>query len=311
MSGASGGRLRAWALTLASLTVAACQYMPHAYVPSSPQISEARTVPVPGAILTFINEGSGPPLVFVHGNIADLRIWDGQRGPAFKNYTRVAYSRRYHYPNAWAGNGSDYTEANNVQDLVNVLRELHLSHASLVGHGTGAQLAVEVALAHPELVRSLVLVEPDMAAAAVTQPDFATLTAERAQLQGQMEAFLRLEEAEKAARLLFDWANVSTGAYDALPPPLRGEILDNASILGFFLSAPPPAMPCTQLARVTVPTLVVTGERTNPFFTAVGDSVAACIPKALRETIPMASHVVQRENADAFNATLVGFLTTH
>jgi pimeloyl-ACP methyl ester carboxylesterase len=285
--------------------------MPHAYVPSSPQISEARTVPVPGAILTFINEGSGPPLVFVHGNIADLRIWDGQRGPAFKNYTRVAYSRRYHYPNAWAGNGSDYTEANNVQDLLSVLRELHLGRVHLVGHGSGAQLAVEVALGHPELVRTLVLVEPDLAAAAVSQPDFQTLTAERAQLQQQMEAALRAEDADKAARLLFDWASASTGAYDALAPPLRGEIQDNARILGFFLSAPPPPMPCPELARLKVPTLVVTGERSNLFYAAVGDAVAGCIPNAARETIPMASHVVQRENPDAFNASLVGFLSTH
>ncbi len=56
---------------------------------------------------------------------------------------------------------------------------------------------------------------------------------------------------------------------------------------------------------------MVTGERTNPFFSAVGDAVAHCIPNAVSETVPLASHVVQRENADDFNAILVGFLTTH
>ncbi|MGO8971861.1 MAG: alpha/beta fold hydrolase [Myxococcaceae bacterium] len=295
----------------AAFSLAGCQYMPHAYEPNSPQIPDARTVPLPGAMLTFTSLGSGQPIVFVHGNIADLRIWDAQRGPAFKAYQQVAYSRRYHYPNAWTGNGSDYTEANNVQDLVNLLRELHLGRVHLVGHGQGAQLAVEVALGHPEFVRTLVLVEPEMAAAAAMEPDFGNFTAERAQLYQQMETALRLEEAEKAGRLLYDWASASTGAYDALPPPLKGEVLDNASILGFFLSAPPPPMPCPELASLKVPTLVVTGERTNPFFSAVGDAVAHCIPNAVRETVPLASHVVQRENADAFNAILVGFLTTH
>ncbi len=309
--GAAGVRLRRGALAVAALAMAGCQYMPHAYEPHSAQIPEARTLPVQGAFLTFISVGSGQPVVFVHGNIADLRIWHAQQGPAFKRYQLVAYSRRYHYPNAWTGNGTDYTEANNIHDLVSLLRSLNLSHVHLVGQGAGAQLAVEVALAHPELVRSLVLVEPDMAAAAVQQPDFASLTTERAQLQQQMEMDLRTEEAEKAARLLFDWANASTGAYDALPPPLKGEILDNASVLGFFLSAPPPSMPCSELARLSVPTLVVTGERTNLFYAAVGESVAGCIPKAVREVIPMASHVVQRENPDVFNATVVGFLAVH
>ncbi len=285
--------------------------MPHAYEPNSPQIPEARTIPLPGAILTFTNDGSGPPIVFVHGNIADLRVWDAQTGPAFKRFQRVAYSRRYHYPNAWTGDGSDYTEANHVKDLVNLIRELRLGRVHLVGHGVGAQVAVEVALSHPEMVRTLVLVEPDLAAAAVQQPDFQTLTAERAALQQQMEVALHMEDAEKAARLLFDWASASTGAYDALAPPLKGEILDNARLLGFFLSAPPPPVPCAQLARLTMPTLVVTGERTALFYSAVGESVAGCIPNSVRETILMASHVVQRENPDAFNATLVGFLSTH
>ncbi len=285
--------------------------MPHAYEPRSPQIPEARTLPLPGAILTFTSDGSGPAIVFVHGNLADLRLWASQTGPAFKRFQRVAYSRRYHYPNAWAGDGTDYTDANNVKDLVAVIRELHLGRVHLVGHGAGAQLAMEVALGHPDLVRTLVLVEPATSAAAAVEPDFGPLNAERAQLYQQMEALLRAEEAEKAARLLYDWANASNGAYDDLAAPLKGEILDNARVLGFFLSAPPPALPCTELAKVAVPTLVVTGERTNPFFGAVGDAVAKCIPKATRETVPMASHVVQRENPDAFNAVLVGFLATH
>lgn len=298
-------------LLAGALALCACQYLPHAYQPASPPIPDARTIPLPGAILAFTSTGSGQPIVFVHGTLADLRIWNAQQGPAFHHYQLVAYSRRYHYPNAWMGNGSDYTDANNVQDLVGVLRELHLGRVHLVGHGAGAQLAAELALGHPELVRTLVLVEPPTAAAAVAEPDFASLTAERAQLLQQVEGQMRMHEADKAARLLYDWASASNGAYDTLPSPLRGEIQDNAGVLGFFLSAPPPPMPCTDFARLSVPTLVVTGQRTNPFYTAVGDSVARCIPHALRESIPMASHVVQRDNPDAFNAVLVGFLATH
>jgi pimeloyl-ACP methyl ester carboxylesterase len=62
---------------------------------------------------------------------------------------------------------------------------------------------------------------------------------------------------------------------------------------------------------LTVPTLVVTGEHSNPFFAAVADAVTACVTGAVRETIPTTGHVVQRDNADAFNAALVGFLAAH
>ncbi len=285
--------------------------MPHAYEPHSPMIGDARTVPLPGAILTFISSGSGQAVLFVHGNIADLRIWTEQHGPAFKRYQLVSYSRRYHYPNAWEGKGADYTEANNDQDVVNLIQALHLGRVHLVGHGSGAQIVTEVALSHPELVRTLVLVEPATAAVAVGRPGFEPLATEKAGVAEQMQKAVAHDDAEKAAKLLFNWANANPGAYEALPLPLQGEILDNATVLPFFMAAPPPPLGCAEYARLDVPTLVVTGERAAPYFSAIADAVAGCVKGAVRETIPGAGHVVQRESPDAFNAVLVGFLSTH
>lgn len=306
-----GSALRCSALAATALAISGCSYMPHAYEPRSPQIPEARTIPLPGAILTFASEGSGQAIVFVHGNIADLRVWADQRGPALKQYLRVAYSRRYHYPNAWSGKGKDYTDANNDQDLVHLIRELHLGRVHLVGQGSGAQICAEVALSNPELVRTLVLVEPAMAAAAEGRPGFDVLAAEHSQLAEQMRTAVAREDDEKAAKLLFNWTNANPGAFEGLPPPLQGEVLDNAPVLAFYLAAPPPPLPCAALARLTVPLLVVTGERSNPFFGAVADAVAACVSGAVRQTIPNAGHLVQRENADSFNSLLVGFLGGH
>jgi pimeloyl-ACP methyl ester carboxylesterase len=300
------------ALGLLTLAAGGCSSLPHAYEPRSPQIPDARTVPLSsGAILTFVQEGSGQSVVLVHGAIADLRIWNAQRGPTLKDFQLTAYSRRYHYPNAWDGNGSDYTDANHDRDLVAMIQELHLGRVHLVGHGTGAQIALEVALAHPELVRTLVLVEPQLNGIAGDRPGFAPLAEERNQVWTGMEIALTTKDSEKAAKLLFDWANANSGAYDALPPPFKGEILDNANVLAFQLAAPPPPMPCGQISGIRLPVLVISGQRSNPFYGMVADAVAACIPGALRETTPGAGHVVQRENPDAFNAELAGFLTTH
>lgn len=300
------------ALGLLALLAGGCQYMPHAYEPRSPQIPDARTIPLSsGAVLTFVTEGSGVPVVFVHGSIADLRIWAAQRGPAFKGTQRVAYSRRYHYPNAWSGNGSDYTDANHDADLVAIIRELHLGRVHLVGHGAGGRLALEVALAHPEMIRSLTLVEPLTPSVAAGRPGFERLAGQQDSVWVSMETALRADDADRAAKTLFDWENQNAGAYDALPPPFRGEIQDNARTLPFQLEHRGTELTCAQLGALAAPLLVVTGARSNVFFAEVADAVAACVPGARRETIPGAAHVVQRENADAFNAVLVGFLTTH
>jgi non-heme chloroperoxidase len=290
---------------------AGCQYMPHAYEPRSPQIPNARTIPLPGAILTFTSEGSGTPVVFVHGSIADLRVWAAQRGPAFKGFQVVAYSRRYHYPNAWDGNGSDYTDANQDKDLVAIIRELHLGRVHLVGHGAGAQVAIEVALARPELVRTLVLVEPPTAATEAENPAFAPLAQQRNNVFLEMEGALKLEDAQKAAKMLFNWENANPGAYEALPPPFQGEILDNADVLPFWLASPSPPLSCPELHRLAAPVLVLSGSRSSAFFTAVAERVTSCIPGAKHDTIANTGHVVQRDNPEAFNAALVAFLSTH
>jgi len=299
-------------LSTLALSASACSSLPHAYEPRSPQIPDARTIPLSsGAILSLAQVGSGQAVVFVHGAIADLRSWNAQQSPVLKPFRLVTYSRRYHYPNAWGGNGSDYTDANHERDLVALIREMGLGRVHLVGHGTGAQVALAVAKSRPELVRTLVLIEPQMAGVAGDRPGFAPLAEQRDQVWAAMEKALKADDAEKAAKQLFDWANASPGAYDALPAPFKGEILDNARLLPFQLAHPPQPLLCGDLSALALPVLVVSGERSNPFYGAVADAIAACIPGALRETTPSAGHDLQRENPDAFNATLLGFLTAH
>ncbi|HMK74165.1 MAG TPA: alpha/beta hydrolase, partial [Myxococcaceae bacterium] len=88
-------------------------------------------------------------------------------------------------------------------------------------------------------------------------------------------------------------------------------IQDNAGTLPYQLEHPGTALTCAQLGTLPAPLLVVSGARSNLFFGEVADAVAACVSGARRETVPGAAHVVQRENPDAFNALLVGFLATH
>jgi 3-oxoadipate enol-lactonase len=56
-----------------------------------------------------------------------------------------------------------------IDDLAAVLRHLHLVRASLVGSSHGGQLAIDFALAHPEIVQELVLVGPVLSGMPYTQ----------------------------------------------------------------------------------------------------------------------------------------------
>ena len=61
------------------------------------------------------------------------------------------------------------------------------------------------------------------------------------------------------------------------------------------------------LERIDVPTLVLVGENDTPFL-AAADYMERTIPGAKRVTIPNAGHPANRDNIEAFNAAVLGFL---
>jgi hypothetical protein len=82
------------------------------------------TIEVNGSLLEYHETGSGAPLVLVHGSVNDHRTW-GAQVPFFSSrYRVVSFSRRYHHPNPWAGDGSDYSVSLHADDLVGLIRAL-------------------------------------------------------------------------------------------------------------------------------------------------------------------------------------------
>lgn len=105
--------------------------------------------------------GQGDPVVFVHGSLGDLRSWSLQMGPFSKLYRAIAYSRRYHQPNAGPGESLDYSVNLHAEDLASLIRDLGLHRPHIVGLSYGAYIALVLAAKNSELVRSLTLGEPD------------------------------------------------------------------------------------------------------------------------------------------------------
>ena len=59
-----------------------------------------------GVDLAYVEEGKGTTVVFVHGANGDWRSWELFRPAVAERYRYVSYSRRYHLPNPWPGDGS-------------------------------------------------------------------------------------------------------------------------------------------------------------------------------------------------------------
>ncbi|MEV5799504.1 alpha/beta fold hydrolase [Streptomyces collinus] len=114
---------------------------------------------VDGAVLTYDDEGPRDavdvPLVFVHGWTANRHRWDHQLEHFRAGRRVIRLDLRGHGESTGAG---VRTIAELATDVLALLDHLGVERFVLVGHSMGGMISQTIALAHPERVERMVLV---------------------------------------------------------------------------------------------------------------------------------------------------------
>ncbi|MDG6914630.1 MAG: alpha/beta hydrolase [Nitrososphaerota archaeon] len=279
------------------------------------------TLEVEGVSLYYERAGSGDPVVLSHGVPMDHRAWSAQVEAFSKAYSTITYSRRYAYPNRRAGDLADSTVEANAADLRGLIEKLGVAPVHLVGHSYGGFVAAHLAAERPDLVRTLVLVEPAIPTLLVEDPDSTgqmfslllghpgiALSARRFQAGslGPSLAALDRGQAKKAVQLFVDGIQNRVGAFAELPAPTQQVMLDNAMTIAELRTRMPQFKEAA--ARVGRRTLVINGANTAVWLLRVGELAMKAIPEADAASIGRSRHFPQVENPQEFNSTVIGFL---
>jgi len=261
--------------------------------------SQAGIASVNGTDLYYEIAGDGHPLILIHGGAVDSRAWDDQFTVFAQHYKVVRYDLR------GAGRSGNRDEPfSNSEDLYALLKFLNLDNTYLLGISRGGGFAYDLTLEHPEMVDALILVSANLS---VHVPAYS-------------EMFERSTEAGKqsgAAAAAEVWGN------DPYQGPLREsararvlEILtDNMPRFRYFDGYVPVEqlsssdIPRSQrLAEVQVPTLVISGAHDNSVARANSRNWASGIPNAKLVVFPDAAHLVNIDQVDEFNQTILQYL---
>jgi pimeloyl-ACP methyl ester carboxylesterase len=132
----------------------------------TPIVLALAIVPSWSGELAFKKEGKGPGVVLLHGLGGSRGVWAEQVNRMKKDHTVLAVDLPGHGDSAGPAlkNGAADLDAV-AADIVALMRKQRVTPAVVVGHSTGATLAVRVALAEPGAVRGLVLVDAILAPA--------------------------------------------------------------------------------------------------------------------------------------------------
>lgn len=257
-----------------------------------------------GVRLSYRDSGDGPPVLLLTGTGAPGSVWDLHQVPALRaaRYRVITMDNRGIPPSDDGADG--FTIDDLVADVADLIDHLDVAPCRVIGTSMGAYIAQELALAHPELLGTVVL----MAACARSSPvqrmlaeGEAKLIASGTQLPPDYLAAVRalhnlgpttLADDE----LTRDWLDLLS-ASGMGGPGVRSQLL---------LSALPDRVEAYR--EIAVPCHVISFEYDLVAPPAAGRELAAAVPGATHRTIPGCGHFGYLEAPGVVNRVLIDLI---
>ncbi len=291
---------------LAVLT--ACETAP----PASTQSASApavKTMEVNGARLPWVEQGRGATVVYVHGALADYRVWDANRAAlAGSGYRTIAYTQRYFGTDPWSRSWPPFGVQTHADDLAAFIRGLGAGPVHLVAWSYAGHTALTVALKHPELVKSAFVFEPAVPSYVTDAAELKTFGDDANAFFGPIVQAIQAGDNNAAARLLMDGVAEQKGYFDALPPDVQAAVLEKARTMPLLMADKAPPISCAELGKIKPPVAMSRGATSRPFFSVVTDAGARCMPAQKHIVGAKQNHMWPLHDVAGFNAAVLGFL---
>jgi pimeloyl-ACP methyl ester carboxylesterase len=125
-------------------------------MPLNPSQARTRTANVHGRTVSYVEAGSGPVLLFIHGMAGSTENWREVVEPLARTHTVIVPDLPGHGDSE--PGGGDYSLGALATGLRDLLVALGHDRATLVGHSLGGGIAMQFTYQFPEMVERLVLV---------------------------------------------------------------------------------------------------------------------------------------------------------
>lgn len=273
-----------------------------------------KTVSVKGQRIAYLDVGQGQPVILIHGFGGSMWQWEHQQTPLSAQVRLIT-------PDLIGSGLSDkpdieYLPEQMLEYFVGFMDALQTRQAMLVGNSMGAGLAIGMALAHPDRVSQLILIDglPANVRDKLTSPSIKRALNTSAPswivsfgnwLFGgfMIESILReiVHDPALLTPAVIERSNRNRQRPGLIAPTMSAR--DNLPLweAGF----------AKRIGEITQPTLILWGEEDRVFPIGVGEELQRTIKGSSLVRIPQAGHIPQWERPDLVNQAMIDFLGRH
>jgi pimeloyl-ACP methyl ester carboxylesterase len=244
-----------------------------------------------GTRIAFDRSGEGPAVILVAGALGDRTGFAPLAALLAPRFTAVSYDRR---GRGDSGDTPPYAVEREVEDIAALIDEAG-APAFVYGISSGAVLALEAASTFPTKVAKLALYEPPF-----------ILDDSRPPLpQDYVQQVERLVAAGRRGEAVELFMTKAVGLPDEAVAPMRQapywpaleaaahSLAYDGAIMGETMFGKPlPAERVARWAAATLPTLVMDGGESEPFFHRAAQTLAGILPDARPRTLAGQNHAV-------------------
>ena len=233
-------------------------------IATRPETPPAGTPPTPGSLATapdrFVRSadvliryrevGAGDPMVLLHGYTDRLEMWNDAADSLARAFRVIVPDLRGFGESDKPASPAQYGNRMTA-DIVTLLDSLGIRAAHLVGYSMGALITADLAVTHPDRIRSAVLV------AGPFHPDSAAFA------RALAPSVSALERGEGLVPF-FRW--IVPTMPDSILLPLVGQVAadnDSAALIAVALGMPQLVHPAAAFADVAIPAVTIVG-RNDP-----------------------------------------------
>lgn len=284
------------------------------FSPQSLADPDSQFIEINGVNVHVKTTGQGEPvIVLLHGFGASLYSWQKVMQPLGELGTVIAFDRPAfgltERPLEWEGQNPYSPEAQQAL-VLGLLDHFGVENAILVGNSAGGTVAIQTALAHPDRISGLVLVDPAVYTGGGA-PGWIRPLLNSPQMR-RLGPLLARQIQERGTQLIemawHDPEQLQPDTIELYKKPLQVENWDKA--LWEMTLASRASGLADRLDELRLPILVITGDDDRIVLTADSIRLSEELPNADLVVIPNAGHVPHEERPEAFLEAVKSFLNS-